>query len=302
MRRTPHDAVYLNSFFHRTSTILPLMARRLGMTDGRPVIVAPRGELSSGALRLKSSKKRAYIAAAKAWGLYSDVLWQASTKYEAHDIINVFGPKARICIASNLPRAVSSGLDHTPRAAGQPLRVLFLSRIAPKKNLKFALEVLARIRVPVDFQIIGPVSDPAHWVECQLLIRALPPHIRVSYEGIVHGSEVSSAMARNDLLFFPTLGENFGHVIIEALGAGTPALISDQTPWRDLAAAGCGWVEPLNDPNAYVAHIEALFGQSPPEFDLRRKAALHYAQSFIENGTIVEDNRMLFRSALHRLR
>src|SRR3546814_17574361 len=36
------------------------------------------------------------------------------------------------------------------------------------------------------------------------------------------------------------LGENYGHVIAEALEAGLRLLISDQTPWRGLAEAGVG--------------------------------------------------------------
>jgi glycosyltransferase involved in cell wall biosynthesis len=298
MRETPHDAVYLNSFFDPRFTILPLLSRLLGMVPRRPLIVAPRGELSRGALGLKSLKKRSYIAAAKALGLYDHVLWQASSNLEAEDIGKVFGANARVHIASNLPRAVLSGLDHPPRVVGQPLRVLFLSRISPMKNLQFAIDVLARVRVPVEFRIIGPVSDAAYWTECAQMIEALPPHIRVSYEGILPAPEVPSAMAQSDLFFLPTLGENFGHAIIEALGAGTPVLISDQTPWQDLAAAGCGWVEPLSNPNSYAAHIEGMFGQAPRDHDLRRKAALRYAQIFTENSTNLEDNRALFQSAI----
>lgn len=298
MRETPHDAVYLNSFFHPRSTIMPLLAQRLRMVSRRPVIVAPRGEFSSGALGLKTSKKRAYIAAAKALGLYDHVLWSASSSREAVDIMTVFGAKARIHISSDLPRPVQNGLDHPPRVPGQPLRVLFLSRISPMKNLKFALEVLVRVRVPVDFAIVGPLSDPAYWAECQHLISVLPHYIRVSYQGIVPAQEVPSVMARHDVFFLPTLGENFGHVIIEALGAGTPALISDRTPWQDFAAAGCGWVEPLGNPDTYAAHIEALFAEAPLTLGTRRQAAQEYARNFIAKNANAEDKRALFRSAL----
>lgn len=298
MRETPHDAVYLNSFFHPRFTTLPLLARRLGLTPRRPAIVAPRGEFSPGALGLKSAKKRTYIAGAKALGLHDHVLWQASSSHEAEDIQAIFGARARIHIASNLPRAVQSGLEHPSRVPGQPLRVLFLSRISPKKNLKFALEVLARVQVPVDFSIVGFIDTPEYWCECQRLIQALPSHIRVHYQGSVPARDVPNVMAQNDLFFLPTLGENFGHVIIEALGAGTPALISDQTPWQDFEASGCGWVEPLGDPEIYAAHIEALSAQIPQEINARRQAALGYARKFTEESANVEGNRALFRSAL----
>ena len=298
MRETPHDVVYLNSFFQPRFTLLPLLAGRLRLVPRRPVIVAPRGEFSPGALRLKSSRKRAYIAAAKASGLYDRVLWQASSSHEVEDSKAVYGTKARIQVASDLPRSVHPGLHHPPRTPGQPLRVLFLSRISPMKNLKFALEVLARVRVPVDLSIVGFIDAPEYWFECQRLIETLPPMIKVSYREAVPAPEVPNLMAQNDLFFLPTLGENFGHVIIEALGAGTPVLISDRTPWQDFAAAGCGWVVPLGNIDTYVAHIESLFTQTPQELDARRQTALGYARKFTEESANIEDNRVLFRSAL----
>lgn len=298
MREVPHDAVYLNSFFCPRFTILPLVAMRFGLVPRRPVIVAPRGEFSPGALGLKSAKKRIYIAAAKLLGLYRDVLWQASSSHEAEDIKAVFGVQARIHIASDLPRAVQDGLDHPPRTSGQPLRVVFLSRISPMKNLKFAIEVLAQVRVPVDFSIVGFVDTPEYWAECQNEIAALPSHVSVSFMGAIPATDVPGVMARNDLFFLPTLGENFGHVIIEALGSGTPALISDRTPWQDFEAAGCGWVEPLGDPDVYAAHLEEMFAQTQQELDACRQAALNYARNFTANSENTEANRALFQSAL----
>ena len=43
---------------------------------------------------------------------------------------------------------------------GAPLRVLFLSRISPKKNLEFALRVLALVRVPVVFDVTHSLQLP----------------------------------------------------------------------------------------------------------------------------------------------
>ena len=67
---TECDILYLNSFFSPHFTIKPLLLRRLRLIPDRPLIIAPRGEFSTGALGLKSLKKRVYIAAAKAFGLY----------------------------------------------------------------------------------------------------------------------------------------------------------------------------------------------------------------------------------------
>ena len=296
MRETPHDQVYLNSFFDARSSTLPLLAQRMRLVPRRTVILAPRGEFSAGALGIKSAKKRAFMAAARAAGLHRDVLWHASSEHEAADIRATIGPAVSTQIASDLPRAVQGGLSHTPRAPAEPLRVLFLSRVSPMKNLTFAIETLAQTTVPVILSIVGPINNEnAYWAECQARIAQLPSHITVRYDGVVPAAEVPTVMAQNDLFFLPTLGENFGHVIIEALGAGTPALISNRTPWQDLNQAGCGWVEQLGDPKLFADRIDILFHESSEATAARRKAAFDYAVRFDADSSVLEDNRRLFK-------
>jgi len=48
---TPHDLLYLNSFFDPTFTVKPLLARWLKKVPSKPIVVAPRGEFSQGALQ-----------------------------------------------------------------------------------------------------------------------------------------------------------------------------------------------------------------------------------------------------------
>lgn len=299
MRETPHDTVYLNSFFDVRFSALPLFAQRIGLAPRRSIILAPRGEFSAGALRIKSAKKRAFMAASRAAALHRGVLWHASSEHEAGDIRATLGPAVSTHIASDLPRTMHDGLNHTPRLHGQPLRVLFLSRVSRMKNLTFAIEALARTKTPVSFSIVGPINnDGDYWAECLSLIKQLPPHITVSYDGFVPADEVPGIMAKNDLFFLPTLGENFGHVIIEALAAGTPALISDRTPWRDFDRAGCGWVKPLGDPQIFADCLDALSRDSLATTAARREAALNYARRFDADSRAVEANRKLFKEKL----
>ena len=71
---TECDVVYLNSFFSPYFTIKPLLLRRLRLTPEKPLIIAPRGEFSPGALGLKNLKKQAYLLAVKVFGLYRGVI------------------------------------------------------------------------------------------------------------------------------------------------------------------------------------------------------------------------------------
>src|ERR1700733_1128756 len=58
------DVLYVNSFFSPRFSILPLLARAAGARGQRSVVLAPRGEFSPGALRLKSGRKQMYLQAA----------------------------------------------------------------------------------------------------------------------------------------------------------------------------------------------------------------------------------------------
>src|SRR5262249_2154499 len=145
------QALYLNSFFSPFFTIQTLLLRKACLIPDVPVILAPRGELSSGALQTKGWKKSPYLNACRLLGLCCDVLWQASSSHEEEDIRRYFGPGAKIAVAPNLSAAVPHHLrgQRTRKEAGH-LRVTFISRIAKHKNLDFALRRVSRIQGQVE--------------------------------------------------------------------------------------------------------------------------------------------------------
>ena len=259
LRKTEFDILYLNSFFDVKFTVFPLLMRWLKVFPQRPVVVAPRGEFSPGALILKSWKKNIYIVMSRVLGLYRDVVWQASSDFEAKDIERVFeGTAKNIVVAPNLPSVVCKSEISETRRNG-PLKILFLSRISPTKNLDYALRILMGVEFPVVFTIAGPVRDKNYWNYCKSLIDVMPPNIQIKIAGSVDYDQVSSVMAANDLFFLPMKGENFGHVILEAMMSGTPVLISNTTPWRHLTELKVGWDIPLEAPENFVGVLNDIF-------------------------------------------
>lgn len=297
--RTPHDILYLNSLFSPSFTLLPLLMRRLGLCKQAPVILAPRGELSPGALGLKKIKKSLFLYASKLIGLYRDAIWQATSEHEAANIRAWMGKDARIIVAPNLPSALIEGavLAADVRRPGEALRLIFLSRISPKKNLELALRVLRSVKVPLKFSIYGPAEDKAYLDQCRRLAASLPGHIKVIWQGVVHPDEVAGVMARNDLFFLPTRGENYGHVIAEAISVGTPVLVADTTPWRNLEAAAVGWDLPLEDEAAFAERIEYCASIPNADYAAWRERVRGYARSRLAVDVIVEANRKLFLTA-----
>ena len=194
--------------------------------------------------------------------------------------------------------AIPGGLLNEFRSGGV-LRVCFLSRISPKKNLDYALRVLGKILIPVKFSIYGPIEDDLYWVDCQKLISKMPSNIEVVHEGLIEPSRVVSELAKNDLFFFPTRGENYGHVIHEALRAGLPVLISDQTPWRGLTELGIGWDLSLSEIDQFADRIEALAAWDDKEHKRWSARAIAHAAKVAEDPVSVEANRRLFLDAIN---
>lgn len=277
---TDHNVLYLNSCFSVPFTIVPLLLRRFGLTPRRPVIIGPRGELAPGALAFKRMRKRLYLAMARLLGLISDVTWQASGAHEAEDISRHIGRQARIVIAPDLVAAADlAGPDRIAKEPGH-LRLVFLSRVSRMKNLDGALKMLQRVAGSVRFSIYGPIEDSEYWRHCQELIAQLPPNVTAIYEGSVRPDRVPGVMKQHDALFLPTLGEAFGHVILEALVSGTPVLISDRTRWRGLESAGVGWDVSLDRPERFLEVIDQSVGlDSAAWAALSDRAAKYGAQN-----------------------
>lgn len=299
LRETRYDVLYLNSFFDPIFTILPLFARYLRLTSRRPTIIAPRGEFSPGAFRLKRWKKCSYLILARLFGFYSGLTWQASSERECADIRRALGDvAARVVVAPNLTEPSAARVERRVGCSAGRLRVVFLSRISPKKNLDFALRILAQVKATVEFDIYGPIVDEGYWHDCEDLIHTLPPNLLVRYQGELVHDAVRGVLAQYHLFFLPTRGENFGHAIFESLSVGTPALISDQTPWSDDGSGGCT-VLSLQDPGQFIATIEYMASLSGEERQARRNAAEALALAYSIRQDSKTMNLKLFHGALN---
>lgn len=290
-----YDVLYLNSFFSLCFTIKPLLLRRLGLLPNRPVILAPRGEFSPGALNIKGTKKRLYICVAKYLGVYRDIVWQASSKYEADDIRRHWGGNSRIVVAPDFSGVHSDSLTgrKSPKRPGF-LQVVFLSRISEMKNLHFALNQLTGVKGRVQMDVFGPLEDKEYWSKCQGIIKELPDDIKVDYCGELPHDQVADVLSRYDLFFLPTRGENFGHAILEALSAGCPVLISDRTPWRGLLDHKVGWDVPLEDAVLFQKILQECIDMDEERLKTLSISAREYGISTDRNRLALELNSSFF--------
>ncbi len=288
------DAIYLNSFFSFRFTLLPLWALRKAKPNLQ-VILAPRGMLANSALNIKSFKKRSFLFFAKQLGFYKNITWHASSEFEAQEIETIFGNNTgKIKIASDISILPQRQMILKEKKKNQ-LKLFYLSRITNKKNLFGALKMLLPIKAGnVEFDIIGPIGNSEYWQDCLKLIEQMPENIKINYLGAIPNFELYEQLKKYHFFLFPTLNENYGHVIAESLAAACPVILSNQTPWTDLEQHKAGWIVDIDLPDVFTEKIKFALDLDAENYNVMANNAIEYIFSKTNVNELIEINKEVF--------
>ena len=129
------------------------------------------------------------------------------------------------------------------------------------------------------------------------MIERLPQGVTAHYLGPSLPQDVWQYYADNDAFALPTLDENYGFVIEDALLAGCVPVISDRTPWSSLDRMGAGFVLPLEDRAAWIETLGTLWAMDEQQFSImrRRCSDLH---ATLRKGGVADDYQRLFLDPL----
>ena len=280
--------IYINGIFSLDFVVRPLQAAGHIKT-----VVCPRGMLQRGALQGKRFKKKAYLAAVKLAGVFSNTSWHATNQEEKEDIQKQFGANARISVAENIPKPPLQYVKPANKSAGK-LRLIYLSLISEKKNLLQAIELVAASGKNVTLDIYGPVKDKTYWDACEQKINSAPGNIR--YHGDVIPELVQSKFEEHDALILLTKGENFGHALYECFSAGRPVITSFYTPWNDLEKKQAGWNVDINESAQIRKTLEQVRDMNSEDFNAYCSNAHALASSYFQRSGDANVYRSMFRA------
>lgn len=270
------DLVYVCGCFsdYSVNTLIVNRLRKIKV----PVVVAAMGLFSPMEFRLKYKKKKIFTTTFNILGMFKNIYWSATSEMEILEICQqVKAKREQFFIAEDLPRKVNDTQIIKKKMLGV-LDVVWISRIAPKKNLKGAIQILQKVKTNVNFTIYGPIQDEHYWNECKDELERLPRNVKWNWKGNVFSEHVVSVLKPYHVFLFPTYGENYGHVIQEALSAGCPCIISDQTPWRNLAEKGVGYVFRVDAIEEFVKVIDSYSNMSQEDMQKVAEKCLAYAK------------------------
>ncbi len=290
------DLIYLCGCFTNYA-INTLILKRIGKIK-IPVVVAAMGLFSPLEFKRKYIKKKVFVELFNLLGLFKGVYWSATSDIEIDNILKqVKTERKQFFIAEDLPRKVDSSCINKEKLAND-LRIFWIARIAPIKNLLGTVEILKDVSSNVSFTIFGPKQDSGYWDDCEKELSKLPQNVHWEYLGNLDSENVVDELKKYHVLLFPTFGENYGHVIHEALSAGCACIISDQTPWNNLETNNSGFVFSLDDKAGFVNAIETYANMSTSDFQVVVNSTHEYALSKAKEAVENSGYKAIFRELI----
>lgn len=271
------DVVYLNGMYSFSFLVFPLLALKNIKVD--KVIIAPRGMLQQGALKIKSHKKKIYLTLLRFLLPRKNLItWHATDEQEKKDI-RTYLSKSNIQLAGNVPVFEKQWKANVKKR----YHFVSISLLERKKDHLSFIRALNELSIEngIEYHIYGPKSDEQYYKELSEAASKLPENINVVLKGAIHPSEVSQTLSSYKYYVLTSFGENFGHSIFEAFNNGVPVIICDQTPWKGLVHKHAGWDVDVNDEKSLMSAIEQAITMDEPTYQAYQIGARKIAEDYI---------------------
>jgi glycosyltransferase involved in cell wall biosynthesis len=261
----------------RVPTPLGVYAFALAKLRRRPIFLLVVGDLAGVAASVpidgpKRAAYRAYLAIEER--LQAWMVSGASSFVNGQALYAKYHRPGRRVLLTTTSTISQDDVGPTPSALDEvgdrehevPIRLLCVSRVDPRKGLRFLPEAVARLVEGgrnVTLTIVGPVVGTLGAEERTRVMRAAAAQgvaDRIDFAGPKTQPEVMRIARAHDLFVLPTLpGEGVPRVLLEAMAAGLPIVASDVAGVPSLIADGVnGLLVPPGDPAAIADALDRL--------------------------------------------
>ncbi|MCH2213154.1 MAG: glycosyltransferase [Fuerstiella sp.] len=269
---------------HELWTLPGVYASRVAQEFRKPIVISPRGTLSSEALRYSGWRKQLMWR----WRRRQDILAadcvHATADHECADIraAGYRGPVAVIPNSLSVP-------ELSPRNHGVRRRLVYLGRIHPIKGVTMLVDIWKSVFTQFpewELEIAG-IDDGGYKEQLQQRADELCLE-RFRIRGPVFGQEKTDFLASADLFCLPTTSDNFAITVGEALAHCVPVVTTTAAPWKPVVDHKCGWwVAPK--PGAVRTALETAMKLTTEQLQLMGKRGRDWVrQNFCQDSVATQ--------------
>jgi len=251
------DLIHIHALFSFTSTAAAWAARSAGV----PYIVRPLGTLNDYGMR----QRRPWLKGLSMRFVEAPMLRHAAA---VHFTSAAEAGEARQLGVAMREAVIPLGVecDASPgrraHSAGEGARLLFLSRLDPKKNVEGLLEAVALLKPewPGMRLTVAGDGEPGYVASLHARARSLGLDSIVAWAGHVEGAAKAEALAAADVFVLPSFSENFGIAAAEALAAGLPCVLGQHVAIAGEAVQAGAGIAVDTDAHSIAAALRRIIG------------------------------------------
>lgn len=166
---------------------------------------------------------------------------------------------ARVTVVpSGVERALFAGPHEDPFPGVHGRRVVFVGRVSRQKGVETLVEAAARLETP-DARVLI-VGDGPDRERVAARVAELNLDGRVRLVGFVPHERVPAVLAHADVLVLPSVYEELGSVLVEAMHAGVPIVASRVGGIPDAVGDDAALLVPPREPGALARSVDRVLG------------------------------------------
>lgn len=236
LQKISPNLVHVNCCWYPQCALVQLWAQKLGYK----VLLMPHGMLEPWILKKNRwlKKEPALILYQKRAIKEADILL-ATAETEKQNLLHL-GWNNKIYVIPN--GIITDGIE-CKKSWKQTKYIFFLALLRPNKGAHLLIEAVAKLKASLKgWKIVIAGKDNEHYASfLKKLIIQYQLEDMISLPGALYGEDKWNMYRKADFFVLPTLNENFGIVIAEALLCGTPVITCKGAPWNGLIDNHCGW-------------------------------------------------------------